>query len=371
MKLSDLKIGNKLGIDVRGCRDYDGFSGGALWNLDGHIDDIITNIDDNYITFKKSRISWKVKIQELLDKGLLEPEFVLPERWWITLTPENRQIVGEWFNKQISPTCSTYTNKIWIALSSHNGADVCITDNIFPKGQSFSGAGEPKDEITYEQFKQYVLKEPMNTKIKYTKQDWIDGKCAIKGDVNKKDKTNKFFKECSKSNPNAYFNSVYYISSMTKPGIYNAQDSNPSNLPVVDIDDLIEEEVTKKLVGYKCPLDINTCQIKKGNILYERELEFSNFYAKGKTPHGETLLKNYLPKEIVETWEAVYEEDIKIGGYQVKFSKDKLEFNNTIFKKNELEVLEEVLSDNNQIGITLKGIKVDLNLLKKLIENCK
>ena len=63
----------------------------------------------------------------------------------------------------------------------------------------------------------------------------------------------------------------------------------------------------KKLIGYKCPFDMFSGRVKKGNIyrkatdnLGNDDYECANIIGCGNC---------YLPKEIVETWEAVYKED--------------------------------------------------------------
>lgn len=59
---------------------------------------------------------------------------------------------------------------------------------------------------------------------------------------------------------------------------------------------------TRTIVGYKAPYDILTLKIVKGDILTS-PLKNQVYFTEG--------CKERLPKEIVETWEAVYEEDLK------------------------------------------------------------
>lgn len=72
--------------------------------------------------------------------SMKEEEFVLPEKWYITVTNENKKVINDWKVKQ-------YYN-----------------DNLFEHSYLYvknNGAGEYdfSTEITFEQFKKYVLKE--------------------------------------------------------------------------------------------------------------------------------------------------------------------------------------------------------------------
>lgn len=61
----------------------------------------------------------------------------------------------------------------------------------------------------------------------------------------------------------------------------------------------------KKIIGYKCPTDLFSQRIKKGTT-YVQGHDHSVYVINGLTGY-------HLPKEIVETWEPVYEkEDIEI-----------------------------------------------------------
>ena len=66
---------------------------------------------------------------------------------------------------------------------------------------------------------------------------------------------------------------------------------------------------TQKIIGYKAPYDLAGGMVKKGTI-YKKVQEDDRFYA----PEGK-ISKTTLPKEIVETWEAVYEDELKVGDW--------------------------------------------------------
>jgi len=85
---------------------------------------------------------------------------VLPEKWKI----KNNDIVGEWYNKQLSADCYTIGSGYghqW--LSSHNDYDGCIIDKTGEWEQrSYVGQKHP-DEITFEEFEFHILNKKPET----------------------------------------------------------------------------------------------------------------------------------------------------------------------------------------------------------------
>lgn len=84
----------------------------------------------------------------------------------------------------------------------------------------------------------------------------------------------------------------------------------------IEITQMNTKNTDKKIIGYKCPTDMFNGGIPK-NTLYVRkysEVLENGYYSKD---HLESNVY-YLPKEIVETWEPVYEEEnYKVGDYVV------------------------------------------------------
>ena len=85
----------------------------------------------------------------------LEKEFVLPEKWWIKVTKENQYIVGTWImdndKQEDINDLAQHTNYIGGIFQ-------------YPRNYDYSWKGStytPKEhtEITFEQFKKYVMKE--------------------------------------------------------------------------------------------------------------------------------------------------------------------------------------------------------------------
>lgn len=77
--------------------------------------------------------------------------------------------------------------------------------------------------------------------IKYTKEDWINGKVALEWENDKAEKINKFFKQCTKYNDKANGYNKYYVAlRLSIKGAWSGR--NSTDLPIVKIDDIIMEE---------------------------------------------------------------------------------------------------------------------------------
>lgn len=94
-----------------------------------------------------------VNIKELQRIGMIE-EFVLPENWWVRVTEENKEVLNKWRGieclqiGQLTGMCKQASGNI---TKEHN--PVASTKSLGKYGFDFG------EEITYEQFKQYVLME--------------------------------------------------------------------------------------------------------------------------------------------------------------------------------------------------------------------
>jgi len=79
-----------------------------------------------------------------------------------------------------------------------------------------------------------------------------------------------------------------------------------------------ETEQNKKIIGYKCPVDLFNGRVKAGMIF--TSYNDIDLYAS----KGSDFQKGYftLPKEIVETWEPVYEQTMKYAKNTALLTKD-------------------------------------------------
>lgn len=71
-----------------------------------------------------------------------------------------------------------------------------------------------------------------------------------------------------------------------------------------------KEESDRKIIGYKTPSDLWGGEIKKGELYTPVKNSPTNY--QWDADNDETY---FLPKEVVETWEPVYEEEYKVGDW--------------------------------------------------------
>lgn len=101
------------------------------------------------------------EIQQYLPDGhedKFDTEFVLPEKWCIKRTPENIKVIVDYMNEEYK-TNYTYTN-----------LDFPYIPNIKKKNSSSKYKPDGYAEITFSQFKKYVMKEEAN---EFKKGDYI------------------------------------------------------------------------------------------------------------------------------------------------------------------------------------------------------
>lgn len=114
-------------------------------------------------------------------------------------------------------------------------------------------------------------------------------------------------------------NYYYYLSSLN---IYSSgrehwgyTTSKPTDREVITFEffkqHILKENNMKKVIGYKSPMDLAEGQFPKGTIFYgkgQKGVQNPAYYYPGKEENPITSGAG-IPKEIVETWEAVYEEE--------------------------------------------------------------
>jgi len=106
---------------------------------------------------------------------------------------------------------------------------------------------------------------------------------------------------------------------------------------------LNKNEMNKKIVGYKSPKNLYNNNIKIGDILKLKYGEETKWYI--TSPSKETF---NLPKEIVEAWEPVYEEEkIEIKGYIAEFQENCVKFGCQSFSKDFILALDRLLQDHS------------------------
>ena len=95
------------------------------------------------------------KLQHYIKPKVVEPVFTLPERWYVRVTEDNLEVLSRWRFDQFYPNNKLTTNNI-----------VGMGSGIFDNGRIYKGHNPLThtlafgQEITFEQFNQYVLGIP-------------------------------------------------------------------------------------------------------------------------------------------------------------------------------------------------------------------
>jgi len=87
------------------------------------------------------------KIEHYIEPKIVEPEFILPEKWYIQRNPKNFEDLNEWENHKRGSQVAFHQD--------NNCSMFSDKDYTFTKPHNISGY----TEITFNQFKKYVLKE--------------------------------------------------------------------------------------------------------------------------------------------------------------------------------------------------------------------
>jgi hypothetical protein len=125
---------------------------------------------------------------------------------------------------------------------------------------------------------------------------------------------------------------------------------------------ILNTKEMKKIIGYKCPTDLFNRGVKIGTIYYKT---FGNCYSIQSNDSKWNSDPFLLPKEIVETWEAIYKEDSKtltLGDKDVKvtISKGKIEAEGgnipIKYLTNLYERMNNTVQDKFEWGCTHTGI---------------
>lgn len=222
------------------------------------------NTKEHYINEYDTRPATK---DELIAGFTKKEEFVLPEKWYVKRNKYNSLVINEYLNKLINRASNPYYSNVngYLNYPFNNDWDCYI--NRYP---------EPGyKEITFEQFKKYVLKT---------------------------------------------------------------------------------ETMNKKIIGYKAPYDIYTetayFKINRGDLLVK---DSSPLYYKCVNWKVDECEKYLLAKEIVETWEPVYEEDKKLkiftldckdGRFELEVSTDGILYRPDSAYLDTVELLNFVINAN-------------------------
>lgn len=121
-----------------------------------------------YYQLNKSR--FKPSTKEAYDAQFVvkEPEFVLPEKWFILRTYENYKTINKWFRDNGYGHPSAHNTVIAISENKRNYVSPYNNNTV-----------ENHTKITFEQFKKYVLKEEFMIETKTELEIWLEKTKAL------------------------------------------------------------------------------------------------------------------------------------------------------------------------------------------------
>lgn len=315
---------------------------------------------------------YEVPVSEFRRLGLLD-EFVLPEKWCI-----NRQGLSEvykWFNENTTTGVDYKDRKFgWYSHFPAYGGN-CHTDTNIHPGYT---------EITFEQFKEYVLG------IKENMIDFKEGSLKFSGEITE-DLYNKIIVSLERQGYKPYIHCgmevsykkfsdissylIYHLNVDTtncynKGKIYTI-DNNPQILKEVTLKDILKENNMKKIIGYKSKDQQSFNNAKKladPGTYFGTGCTFSN----GDTFTPGSGHADFFQKAgVLDIWfTPIYEEDRikKLGKYDVSMDGAFVKVGCTTYSKDALWGAKQVLEAPNVQAIKCDGLDLTLadvnNLLK-------
>ena len=215
----------------------------------------------------------------------LEKEFILPEAWCVLTNVVNEFEILKNYVKSLG-------------YQYADGYNIMTNKGFYTYKPTYY------TEITFEQFKKYVLKEkPM--KEQFPKDDFgvivenNNGKEIIDYLVSK-----GFINKCS----GVYSYGNYVVSKNSKE-FYHLLNVTQNKFTLQQLKNLENNMENKEIIGWKTPYDLFGGKVRKGTIYLNRENNADCYIPRDYTEYGVT-------KEIVETWEPVYKSKevvIKMG----------------------------------------------------------
>ena len=295
-------------------------------------------------------------------------EFVLPEKWCVERNSDNYLILNNYFN-------SKFKKK----LADADG--YLVSPNY--SGSSPKEWAKPIDytEITFEQFKQYVLKQDNM----YTIEDLRNGKCAVINNGTAEELgvvlSAAEGKPCRKTYITLNTSKYYW----TKDNYFWSNDcQNKYNLPTQSVKEFIKQiNINKEIIGYKLvkPEYERTC----AKILNYRDDKISSV----SINIGSSAYNDLKKAGVLDLWfEPVYKEEKtlpKINGYDGLLKDDYVVYNNCAkFHKRFFEVLNGFTKSHEQYNSNFKeqnraiksikldsGVEITIEQIKQIYEYIK
>lgn len=256
------------------------------WNCTKEIDFEQINFEDMKYTLKQiveDRVSIKGLTQDQYEKIIEELNKMYPGRY--------RKIVTS-FDSSSANKCYRFYKD----LESNQDFQGTITDTYLGQFHNI----ESSAEITFEE-------------IDFGSEDFL---IERKGRTPANDPDWKEFIDWMNNNlnPKGYGGTAHDIYGLVcgRSNSYRISDPAPSGIPIITLEEWKKryKMEDKKIIGYKCPMDLFKGSLKIGDIAYTKD-KGSYIYA----------VDGYsLPIEIVESWEPVYEpeeEVINMGEFSI------------------------------------------------------
>jgi hypothetical protein len=184
----------------------------------------------------QKRYATEITFEQFKKYVLKEPEFVLPKKWYIAITPDNSKVINDWKIKQeYHSPIGEHTKYV-----SENGAS--YLSKVFFGNYT---------EITFEQFKKYVLKEPEFV----LPEKWCVKDCAEVSQYAK----NKW--GCR----NIVYDRIYHEGKTRYNNEYTFIESVEEGFTLLSLEEfkkyILKEEnkMENKLIGYKLKTDYIKC----------------------------------------------------------------------------------------------------------------
>jgi len=140
--------------------------GASSWTNSGYIDSTGTWNSSNW------QNSTEITLEQFKKFVLKENEISEKTNWWVQATDENYDIINKWFRERASCTANRH-GKIGIYL---NSSSALVYGNITKHDPPKASHYDFGEEITFEQFKQFILKEkfvlPEKWKVERNKDNY-------------------------------------------------------------------------------------------------------------------------------------------------------------------------------------------------------
>lgn len=234
-------------------------------------------------------------------------------KWCIKVTEENVDVLNQYL-KDNKDKYSNYCND-WVVETLGNYFHNQDCGSEF-KGHNNTFIYKGLTEITFEQFKKYVLKQDstnmIDYKIKGTKLPTIPAGTNFRGthweNSASDDPFDLEYNDFVSFGSKVHNNEIYILA--------EEKDYVGKFFYMIKESDILKltntKNIQKEIIGYKAPMDLFDGNVKKGNI----------FTKNGTINYKCNNL--LLPKEIVEQWEPVYKSEEKIIniGFDVKVTSE-------------------------------------------------